>query len=88
MNTIKINNQECEVMSYNKSTGLSDKTIISTAYCEFINTHGFDFDGSISEPITSIKIYHDGTLIYDLSDGSYKVEIGDKTDDFKEYIAA
>lgn len=61
-------------MSYNKSTGLSEDTIISTAYCEFINTNGFDFEGSISEPITSIKIYHDETLIYDLSDVTGHIE--------------
>ena len=74
MNVIKINNYECEVMSYNKSTGLSDNTIVSTAYCEFINTNEINFDDKIFEPITSIQIYHDNNLIYNLSDITAHIE--------------
>ena len=74
MNVIKINNYECEVTSYNKTTTLQEDTIVSVAYCEFINTNEINFDDKIFEPITSIQIYHDGNLIYNLSDITAHIE--------------
>jgi len=67
MNVIVLNNSEFPVTSYSKVTSFNGDNISSNAYLS-LETDNIDTLNALGEvPITSIKIYHDDTLIYDLS---------------------
>ena len=80
MNTIKLNNTTFEVTSYNKSTYLSDQEIRSNATCSIKISDIADVNALMGVTITSLKIYHDETLIYNLAD------ISAKLDNVNEYL--
>ena len=67
MNKIKLNNIELEVEAYTRNTTFSGEEITSTGYCT-VNVDEVAVLNSLGEEeITSIQIYHDETLIYNIS---------------------
>ena len=74
MNKIKFNNIELEVESYNKNTYLSEDAIVSNAGCQVILTDMTLVKTLMQENINSIQIYHDDTLIYNLTNIHARVE--------------
>ena len=66
MNKIKFNNYEFEIESYSKNTYFSNDTISSNANCSII-TNDIDSLMTLAQnTITSLQIYHDDSLIYNL----------------------
>lgn len=66
MNKIKFNNSEFEIESYSKNTYFSNDTINSNANCSII-TNDIDSLMTVAQNIiTSLQIYHDDSLIYNL----------------------
>lgn len=74
MNKIKFNNTEYEVESYSKNTSFSGETIVSNAYCAIITDDVASLNTLAQTTITSIQIYHNEVLIYNLSDISAKID--------------
>lgn len=68
MNTIKFNNTEFTVLSYNKNTYFSGDIISSDASCSIITNDISNLNTMAQEPITTLQIYHNDTLIYNLQD--------------------
>lgn len=68
MNTIKFNDAEFTVVSYNKSTTFNGDNINSSAYCDIIPADIAALHALGDDLITTIKIYHDEELIYNLTD--------------------
>ena len=73
MNKIKFNNLEMEVLDYNKNTYLTDHTVQSSASCSVISSDMSALNALMNTTITSIEIYHDDILIYDLKDINCKI---------------
>ena len=73
MNTIKFNNLVLEVESYNKNTYFQEDSITSNANCSVKISDITALNELAQDTITSIQIYHDETLIYDLQDISAKI---------------
>ena len=74
MNTIKLNNLELRVESYNKSTYFNGQDIVSNANCNVVTTDIATLLALMEEEITSIQIFYDGTLIYDLQNITARIE--------------
>ena len=74
MNTIKFNNTTFEVFSYNKNTYFGGESINSNASCSIKVTDMATLNALTSVPITSLQIYYNETLIYDLQDISAKID--------------
>ena len=74
MNTIKLNNLELTVEGYNKSTFFDGQTIVSNANCSVLTNNIAALHALIEEKITSIQIFHDETLIYDLQNIEAQIE--------------
>ena len=68
MNVILINELELEVESYNKNTYLTEGRIESNASCTVITNDMTTLNDYMEQVITSLKIKHDGEVIYDLHD--------------------
>ena len=68
MNTIKFNDVEFNVMSYNKSTTFNGDRITSNAYCDIVPTDIAALHELGDDLISTIQIYHDGELIYSITD--------------------
>ena len=66
MNTIVLNDVTLEVTAYNKNTFLENGDISSSATCSVITSDITTLNELSERLITSIKIYNDETLIYDL----------------------
>ena len=66
MNIIKFNNTEFELESYNRNTYFNGETISSSAGCGIIAANITEIDALAESTITSLQIYHDNELIYDL----------------------
>ena len=66
MNKIKFNNTEFEVLSFNRNTYFNSDSISSDAGCSIIVDNMSDLNSIAQESITTLQIYHDNTLIYDL----------------------
>ena len=64
MNTIKLNNAEFTVVSYNKSTTFNGDRIASNAYCDIIPVDVSALHELGDDLISTIEIYHDDELIY------------------------
>lgn len=73
MNTIKFNNEEFEVNSFNKSTYFNGQ-LTSAATCSLENTSLEILEPLLTTHITSLQIYHNDTLIYNLSNIDAKVD--------------
>lgn len=73
MNKIKFNSLEMEVLDYNKNTYLTGQTVQSSASCNVISSDMSALNALMNTTITSIEIYHDGILIYDLKDINCKI---------------
>lgn len=80
MNKIKFNNAEYEVNSYNKNTYFGGESINSTANCTLVTTDVTGLNALAAGTITSLQIYHNDTLIYDLQD------INAHIDSINEYL--
>lgn len=74
MNTIKFNNEVFEVSSYTKNTTFSEDSISSNGYCELVSPNIANLMSIAQDPITSIRIYHDNTQIYELENINAKIE--------------
>ena len=74
MNKIKLNNTEFEITSYTRNTSFGGDTISMTAYCDVASAANVDVYALGQDTITSIQIYHDDTLIYDLQDISAHID--------------
>lgn len=74
MDKIKFNNTEFEVESYNRNTSFSEGTISSSAYCSVKVQDIDEITELAQEPITSIQIIHDDTVIYDLDDINAQID--------------
>lgn len=81
MNTIKFNNTTFEVENYNRNTYFSGETVNSNGSCSLLNADIADVNELGTTIITSIQIYHDSTLIYDLQDVNVKI------DNINEYLS-
>ena len=66
MNTIKFNNTEFQVESYNKNTYFSGNTMSSNASCNIVTNDIESLNTLALNTITALQIYHDETLIYNL----------------------
>ena len=66
MNKIVLNTAEFEIDTFNKSTNYSEGNITSTGYMSVFTTNISELNTLAKETITSLKIYHDETLIYNL----------------------
>ena len=82
MNKIKFNDEEYEVLSYNKNTSLNNDVIISNASCTIITADSTSLVALMNGHITSIQIHHDEDLIYDLD------EIQARITNISEYLEA
>ena len=74
MNTIKFNNTTFEVFSYNKNTYFGGESINSNASCSIKVTDMATLNALTSTTITSLQIYYNETLIYDLQDISARID--------------
>ena len=74
MNTIKLNNLELRVESYNKSTYFNGQDIVSNANCNVITSDIATLLALMEEEITSIQIFSDETLIYNLQNITARIE--------------
>ena len=74
MNKIKLNNTEFEIENYNKNTYFNDGNITSNANCTIIVSDMATLNALASDPITSIQIYHDDNLIYNLANIDAEIE--------------
>ena len=73
MNKIKLNNLELEVEDYSKNTYFNGNIVECTGSCNVITNNVPAVIALGDAPITSIKIYHDETLIYSLEDTNVTV---------------
>lgn len=74
MNKIKFNTTEFEIESYNKTTNFSPEGISSNAYCS-IYTNDINAVNALAEnTISTIQIYSDQNLIYNLQDANAKID--------------
>lgn len=73
MNKIKLNNHEFEVENYNRTLQSVNSEIASNGYCTVWLTDDFDIASLMQETITSVQIYHDESLIYDLDNLNAKI---------------
>ena len=81
MNIIKFNGTyEFEIDSYSKNVNFDGQNITKNAYCNMTNTDASDVEELGNSTITEIQIYHDGTLIYELSDITARI------DNLSEYL--
>lgn len=74
MNTIKINNLELTVESYNKNTYFNGQTIASNATCNVVTSDINALHELMEEEITSIQIFYNETLIYNLQNITARIE--------------
>ena len=68
MNTIKFNEHTYDVESFNKNTYFNDNNVTSSASCSIKTNDITSLHALAAEGVSSLQIYHDGTLIYNLSD--------------------
>lgn len=81
MNTIKFNNTEFELDSYNKNTYFSmDGNINSNASCNISTSNITALNALAESSITSLQIFHNEELIYDLQN------IDAHIDNINEYL--
>ena len=74
MNTIKLNNVEFEIVGYSRSTYFSGDKMTSTANCVFREADANTINNLLGTEITSLQIYYNDTLIYDLQNISAKLD--------------
>lgn len=74
MNKIKFNNFEAEVDSYNKTTYLGGDTIMSNANCSIRTSEITTLNNLMLDIITSIQIFSNDILIYDLQNIRAKID--------------
>ena len=74
MNKIKFNNVEFEVEQYTKNTYFGGETINSNANCSITTDDISTLIALASTTITTLQIYHDDTLIYNLQNTNAKIE--------------
>jgi len=74
MTKIKFNNTEFEVESYNKNTYFGGETITSNANCNIKVSDMSTLNALAETTITSIQIYYENNLIYNLQDVSAKID--------------
>ena len=67
MNTIKFNNHSYGVYSFSKNTYFNDDGISSNANCSIETNDITSLHELAQEGIQTLQIYHDDTLIYNLS---------------------
>lgn len=67
MNKIKLNNTEFEITSYSKNLSISEGNINESGYCELFSPDAEDLNALINVPITTIQIYYNSLLIYELN---------------------
>ena len=68
MNTIKFNNTTLELGNYGRSTYFNGTEIESNANCDVV-TNDINALFTLAEaPITTIQIYHDDNLVYNLQE--------------------
>ena len=73
MNTIKLNNETFEVLSFNKNTNFTGETIVGSGNIS-VKTSNLTALRSLGiSTIDTIQIYHDDTLIYNLTDANGKI---------------
>ena len=66
MNTIKLNNVTLELESYGRSTSFNGAEMESNANCDVITSNINALFELAQLPITTLQIYHDNNLVYDL----------------------
>jgi hypothetical protein len=82
MNKIVLNNAEFEIDNFNKSTNYMDGNITSNGYVSILTNDVGPLNTLATQTITSIKIYHDESLIYNLEN------INAHIDTVNEYLAS
>lgn len=66
MNTIKFNNHEYEVLSFSRNTYFNGNEINSTVNCQIKTSNITELYELAQETISTLQIYHDNELIYNL----------------------
>lgn len=74
MNTIKLNNVEFEIVGYNRSTYFNGTNMTSTANCTCRNASPEVLNSLLGVEITSLQIYYNDSLIYNLQDISARLD--------------
>lgn len=74
MTTIKLNNTEFEVESYNKNTYFTGENIMSNANCSIKVVDMNTLNALVPVAITSIQIKYDNNIIYNLTDVNAKID--------------
>lgn len=68
MDKIKLNNTEIELLAFHRNTTFTGSTIVSEAGCSIVSNDRDALNALGFEKITTLQIYHDDQLIYDLQD--------------------
>ena len=74
MTKIILNTTEFEIDSYGRNTYFNGETISSNANCSILNSDATELNELLGVAITTIQIYHDNNLIYDLQDINARIE--------------
>ena len=73
MTIIKFNNTTFEVTSFNKSTYFNGN-LVSAATCELEGTNVDALEPFLTTPITTLQIYYNDALIYDLQNITARID--------------
>lgn len=73
MNTIKINNETFEVLSFSKNTTFNGDTITGSGSMSIHTTDISKLQEIAQNTVNTIQIYHDEDCIYDLADANGKI---------------
>ena len=80
MNKIKFNNVELTLVGYSRTTYFNGENISSNGSCNVITDDITELNELAQDTITSLQIYSDNELIYNLQD------INAKIDNINEYL--
>lgn len=73
MTTIILNNNEFELVSFNRNTSFYENNISSTANCDILVSNAAALQALINTTITTLKIKYENEIIYNLTDISAKI---------------
>ena len=71
---IKLNNEEFQIISFTKTTYLSASAATDNGNCELINPDVEKLKQLAETPVTSLQIYSDDKLIYELQDTNIQLD--------------
>lgn len=66
MNYLKLNDFQCQLLSFNKYTNFNDSVMSGNCSCQIVTDNISGLQALGLEEITSLQIMHEDNLIYDL----------------------